>query len=126
MVGRARRPKRDSRYQVGAAVERLLKLEAVLDELGNGVDRALAQVCSLVNDPGGNALDASHGLAGWALLARPTRRFASGALSLGRGFPSPAPRRLARASGAAFGDALLCPSTLTTGGSGPRPLSPAL
>jgi hypothetical protein len=61
MVGRARRPKRDSRHQVGAAVERQLKLEAVLDELGNGVDRALAQVCSLVNDPASNALHARHG-----------------------------------------------------------------
>ena len=77
-----------------------LKLEAVLDELSNGVDGALAQVCSLVNDPAGNALHASHGrlrstTATAAALARcsfPLRGFASAAFALGRGLPSAAAR----------------------------------
>ena len=38
-----------------------LQLEAILNELSNGVDRTLSQVCSLVNDPRCNAFHARHG-----------------------------------------------------------------
>ena len=60
MAAAARQPRRDSRCQIR---ERLssdcLKLEAILYEFGDGVDRALAQICSLVNDPGCNTLHTS-------------------------------------------------------------------
>ena len=110
---------------------RALELEAILDELGNGVDRALAQVCSLVNDAARNALHPSHrGLrftprAALARTSLPTARLASAALALG-GLSPAATCRLARASRTPFSCAFFCTSPLTSGGSGPRPLSTAL
>ena len=51
----------DSRRRIAERLSNDSKLEAILYEFSNCVDRSLAQVCSLVNDPGGNTFHASHG-----------------------------------------------------------------
>jgi hypothetical protein len=124
MAAGIRHPWSDSRRRIAERLSKDLKLETVLHELSNCVDRALAQVCSLVNDSGGNALHASHGRLRSTTSSLPAAGLASAALASGRGFPSAtAARRLPRTCRAAFGRALLRTSTLASGGSGPRPLS---
>jgi hypothetical protein len=84
-----------------------------------------------VNDAARNALHPSHGglrpttRAARARASFATARLASAALALG-GLTAGAPWRLPRASRTPFGCAFSCTSTLTSGGSGPRPLSTTL
>jgi hypothetical protein len=62
VVGRTQQPGNDSRHQIGrGGCRTTLELKAILDELSNGVNRALTQVCSLVNDAAGNALHPGYG-----------------------------------------------------------------
>ncbi len=55
-----RQPWDDSRRRIAERLSSVSKLEAILYEFSDRVDRSLAQVCSLVNDPGGNTFHASH------------------------------------------------------------------